>query len=321
MSITLPAATPLTAPEIYIEAMLSSNMYANGGNTILTAVKGEIGVNRAISTNPERPFECNPTDDCGDLTVEAVSMRACKYKTKLHICKDTIESTLDQKPPFVAAAGFNPPNGMTTITDLVESQVLRWINRNTDMYLWRSSTALSPSTCGETPLELCDGWIRQMENDATVIDVPSPVVVTPSNILSELQRIYALIPPEIIGDPALKADLKIYAGVELLQILTIAYQNGNQLTTLFATVRVGNDAYTYNGIPIIFTHGLPVAAGVPRIVCTPGKNLVILTDLQSDAESMRQIDLSLTSANDSILFVGSRKVGAGVIWGSQVVLY
>lgn len=297
-----------------------------GNMTFVQGIKGIQNIAYLETTGGLKAYNCLFTD-CGITTTDTKEVTTCNYELKTQECIINLQQAYNQTGIFAESPGFNPPDlpdSNAFLNSWIQSN-LNYVVQNISTIYWQSDTGGATTVCadGDLPLDSCDGFIVKAEADASVIDVTG-VAITTSNLIAQLSAIYAAIPNILLVNKS-TIPLVMFLPVELLSIVELVhYQNLVALTSNYFTglERRGEDFY-FMGIKMVFDNGLPVDAvsGVATIVTSFRDNFIFSTDLVSDWEQFRILNLSETTGDDVYRMMLSFRMGADYYWGKYVVLY
>lgn len=123
----------------------------------------------------------------GNYTLAQKSLEVCDLAVKVPICvKDYEANYLSESLRPGSNVEENFPNGFVDyLLDLVAQQ----ISTQTEHLFWQGDTAGSPAT-------LCDGIVKKLLADATVLDVTG-TTLSASNIIAEIGKVYDKVPDTI----------------------------------------------------------------------------------------------------------------------------
>ena len=187
-------------------------------------------------------------------------------------------------------------------------EILRVVAEEMETKIWQGDT----STTGV--LKYFDGFIKQLEADASVIDVASPVSLTNANLNQKLGAVYSAAPQAVRR----KQSFKYYMNDNSF---TLFMEQNEALANKGKTVHDSAD-------PRFRNRQIVVSAGIPddTIIGAVG-------NIGMDSNLHFAIDWDMTSINQLALFERKQansevhfikmlfKAGVGYGWGEQVVLY
>lgn len=207
------------------------------------------------------------------------------------------------------ATQLNPALIDRSLPHSVESVVVQGVLARHAKYfnkaIWNNDTSLS------TIYKYWNGFIKNAQNDATVIDVPTPTTLSSSNIVAELKEGYDLIPD------ALKYDMsmKIFMNYKTFNMYDEAQKNQTYKGDDFTSK--GKD--TFYGLKVVKIADLPddfymIAKGMS----TPESNLWVGINSFSD----EGLKIAPLQANSELWFLKmNMKADVQIGWGAEVILY
>lgn len=240
------------------------------------------------------PFDA-PTDD-----LSAVEIDVCALSAMAQICQFDLEQS------FVALQMTKGSNGDFTVASFMDfywNTMAKQIGQDIELIRWQGDTESENTT-----LALCDGYIKGLLADATVVDVAN-VSITSSNVLAQLALIFAAAPSAIIRR---KSDLRLYVSTNVANAYELAAAQGNTLTYVTTPLNL-----TYLGVSVVVCEGMPDNTAV----LTLKDNLLYCFDAEGDSKALRAVNLSDTVAEPYIRTRANMKVGFHHVNGAEIVLY
>lgn len=240
------------------------------------------------------PFE-SPTDD-----LSAIEIDVCALSAMAQICQFDLEQS------FVALQMTKGSNGDFTVASFMDfywNTMAKQIGQDIELIRWQGDTESENTT-----LALCDGYIKGLLADATVVDVAN-VSITSSNVLAQLALIFAAAPSAIIRR---KSDLRLYVSTNVANAYELAAAQGNTLTYVTTPLNL-----TYLGVNVVVCEGMPDNTAV----LTLKDNLLYCFDAEGDSKALRAVNLSDTVAEPYIRTRANMKVGFHHVNGAEIVLY
>lgn len=129
----------------------------------------------------------------------SVEVDVCGLSAMAEICQFQLEQS------FVSLQMTKGSNGDFTVASFMDyywGEMAKTIAENVEKLRWLGDTeSLVPA------LALCDGYVKSLLADSAVIDIASPIAITPSNVLAKLALVYAAIPAAVIAN---QEELRIY---------------------------------------------------------------------------------------------------------------
>ena len=187
--------------------------------------------------------------------------------------------------------------------DFYWNTMAKQIGQDIELIRWQGDTTSENAT-----LALCDGYIKGLLADATVVDVAN-TTVTSSNVLAQLALIFAAAPAAIIRK---KADLRLYVSTNIANAYELAAAAGNTMTYVTTPL-----ALTYLGVKVVVCEGMP---NDHAVLCLKD-SLLYAFDAEGDDKALKAVNLSDTVAEPYIRTRANMKVGFHHVNGAQIVLY
>ena len=235
-------------------------------------------------------------------TLASVEIDVCGLSAMSEICQFDLEQS------FVALQMTAGSNGDFTVASFMNyywNEMSLTIAQNIEKLRWRGDTGdASPQ------LNLCDGYLKGLLADATVIDIASPAAITPSNVLAKLALVYAAIPPAVITN---QEELRIYVSPTVASSYRAAVAASNTQANLTQALD-----FTYLGIKMVLCPGMGTDS---TMVATLRGNLIYGFDALGDSKALRAVNLADTVATPVIRTRANMKVGFKHVNGDEIVLY
>ena len=281
----------------YSKAYLSEESIADNYR-LLPGVKDKTKLATVLFSQPLQASSCSFSAPDDDLS--AVEISVCALSALAQICQFDIEQS------FLAlqmAKGSNGDFSVASFMDFYWNEMAKAIGQDIELIRWQGDTASENAT-----LSLCNGYIKGLLADSTVVDVAN-TTVTASNVLAELAKIFAAAPADIIRK---KADLRLYVSTNVANAYELAAAQGNTLTYVTTPL-----ALTYLGVKVVVCEGMPNDTAV----LTLKDNLIYAFDAEGDDKALKAVNLADTVAEPYIRTRANMKVGFTHVNGAEVVLY
>jgi hypothetical protein len=245
-------------------------------------------------------------ENCGwnasDDDLSSVEIDVCGLSAMAEICQFNLEQS------FVSLQMTKGSNGDFTVASFMDfywNEMAKTIAENIEKLRWLGdTTSLVPA------LALCDGYVKGLLADSAVIDIASPVAITPSNVLAKLALVYAAIPAAVIAN---QEDLRIYVSTPVATAYRAAVAAANTQANLTQALE-----FTYLGIKMVMCPGMGTTS---KIVATLKGNLIYSFDAEGDGKALRAINLADTVAEPVIRTRANMKVGFTHVNGGEIVFY
>lgn len=241
----------------------------------------------------------------GTATLSQKTLEVCPVKVNLELCVRDFEVNYlsEQLKP-----GSNSAQVPASLQDYLMEQISKTIADCVDNIAINGNTATSPAG---SLLDLCQGLLIQFDNDAAVIDVTG-TTLSAANIIAEIGKLYAAIPNTISSDVSA---LRIYMSPTAAKFYRQALAAVNN--ALVGSYNNGDFKLSYIDIQIQEVKHLPTNV----MFAARWDNLWFGTDLMSDLEDVKIIDMYESTGSPNIRFVASFKIGFGYAVGEEIAYY
>jgi hypothetical protein len=241
--------------------------------------------------------------ESGDHTIDDVTVEVCDLAFNIPVCsKDYENMYLSETMRPGSNVEENFPAGLV---DYIKSQIGEKLSAEMERLAWQGSTTASPP-------DLCDGILKKLLADSSVVDVASPTTLTDGNIVTELTKAVKAI-PKIIKNRG-KNGLKIYMSVPAAALFELAMYASSP-----AIYAYNRDEMTlrFAGYEIVVAPGL---YDNTIVICDP-MNLIYATDLAADEKEIFFKQNPTPGSENKYNFIGRFKAGFQIIKGAEIVLY
>jgi hypothetical protein len=241
---------------------------------------------------------CNfsaPTD-----SLDAVDIDVCALSAMAQICQFDIEQS------FLSLQMAQGSNGDFTVASFMNyywNEMSLKIQEEVELIRWQGDTASEDDV-----LALCNGYLKGLLADATVVDVNN-TTVTVTNVLAEMTKVVVALPARV---QRRKSELRFFVSSNVATAYEIAAASGN--TQTYVTTPL---ALTFLGIKLVVAEGLPN----DTMVLTRKENLIYAFDAEGDAKALKAVNLSDTVAEPYLRTRANLKVGFKHVNGAEIVLY
>jgi hypothetical protein len=237
----------------------------------------------------------------GEGTLSQKSFEVCDKEFQLELCVTTFEANFLGE--YLRAGSNTGEVAPELFTNYMLEQVKKKVQNDLELAVWAGN-----ATGSTYPQNICDGLLRKLSADTTVIDVSGTTAITLNNVIAEITKVYTLIPQTIIGN----ADLVIYVSTSIYKL----YQQAIAAASSEAYY-VGAKEPNFLGIPLVWSPGLPTNTMVAGVKT----NFLLLTDLLDDYESVTVVPQWNVAAVDTLRIAGRFKFGVDYLIGEEIVLY
>jgi hypothetical protein len=237
----------------------------------------------------------------GEGTLSQKSFEVCDKEFQLELCVTTFEANFLGE--YLRPGSNTGEVAPELFTNYMLSQVQKQVQNDLELAIWQGN-----ATGATYPTNICDGLIKKMVADATVIDCSGTTAVTLSNVIASITNVYGNIPQTVLTNP----DLVIYVSTSIYKL----YQQAVAAASAEAYY-VGAKEPNFLGIPLIWSAGLPANTMVAGVKT----NFLLLTDLLDDYETVTVVPQWNVAAVDTLRIAGRFKFGVDYLVGSELVLF
>lgn len=282
--------------EFYGRSYISEDIVDNYRS--LPGIKSATKLANVTFGNILQPATCNftaPTD-----ALDAVDIDVCSLSAMAQLCQFDLEQS------FLAlqmAQGSNGDFSVAAFMSYYWDEMAKQIQESVEYIRWQGDT----SSTNET-LALCDGYIKKLLANASVVDVAN-TTITSSNVIGEIVKVINAAPSTISRK---KADLRLYVAPNVANALELATASGNTQTYITTPL-----ALTFLGIKVVVAEGMPN----DHMVLTLKNNLIYAFDGEGDGKALKAVNLSDTVAEPYLRTRANLKVGFSFVNPTEIVLY
>lgn len=265
-----------------------------------TGIKGSTTIN-VLSSSPSFQAGACGWNASGTTTLSQNVLAVCDIKLNESICLDTLEQYYTSKSMKPGSYNEELPMAGVFIGEKVD-QISSFI----DLLAWRGNDS------GETGnLTLCDGYLKTMKADASVVDVTG-LTFSSSTIVADIDAVVAAIPSDVID----ATDLTVFMGYDMFRKYAKALRDANLFHYTGAENQGGEFMLMIPGtnVKAVAVKGLN---SKNYVVATPASNLYLGTDLTSDWEDFK---VFYSQDNDEVRMLAKFKVGFNYAFGDFIVL-
>lgn len=263
---------------------------------------------------------------CGDgansaSTLSDVEIDLVRFKADVLMCKDNFRGT------------FLEDNYMPAIDAYIQT-ALRKYSQILENVRWVGNTASAIPA-----LAFQNGIMRQLQIAGTYIPVAGALaanILDPTKVIAELNKALAVVPADVRYD----AGFKIIMSPQVFSAFRqAAWSNGNfnagllQIQGFATTADPANGAVgNFYGYPVYIATALDTVTTAPTtkayahcvlmgLFDGEDSNLILATDLMSDAKEIEVIDLQVRTGSENYRMKFDFKQGVGVTRPAEIVLY
>ncbi len=283
--------------EYILKALIGGETLGTRGVKVETNVKLKRTIKKLASAGIVQAGSCEFSSTNGMSISEGV-LEPVRLKVNETICFDEFDELWDSAD---MAAGQHAQNVPQSLIDAITDEFVGQFAKEVEEMIWQGDTSLSGGTKA-----LFDGYLEQL--DGSAIEV-SATTLTTSNILTEMNKVYSALPAGVRKKG--KDALVWFMGYD-----TAALYEMNLQAQGINTSADGGIMKAYN-IEIVPVGGL----SGNKIVLGERANFYVGTDLESDFNELKLIDMRDTTGDDSVRFIMKAKLDVTIAYPSEVVLY
>jgi hypothetical protein len=277
-----------------LEAIIGGETLQTPGISVLTNVKYKRKIKKLAASGVVQAGSCDFTPTSG-VTITEASLEPCEYKINEQICFEDIYNTWDSAD---MTAGLNAENLPQTLVDGLTSAYVGQFAKEVEEMIWQNSTASG------------DCFVGFLEKLSGATTGGTGSTLTVANIVTELNKAYAEVPSGVLKKA--KGDLVIFVSHKALALyeMNLATQGIN--TSIMA------------GVPTLYGIEIKAVGGLPDeniIIIGARDNFYVGTDLESDFNEIRMLDMRQTTGDEAIRFIMKCKLDVAVAYPKEVVYY
>lgn len=265
--------------------------------------KFQVKIPKLVISEPLKADSCTYASS-GTTTISEKIIAVCDIAINQTLCIDDLEGTFENEYMKSGALNSDIPALMFDFLNLNMTEVVRG---DLGTLAWLGNTASATY-----PLNLCDGLRKKLVNtaySASTVNLTA-TTVTSSNAITEVGKLFANA-PAVLKQGKNRNKLFIQASPTVVAAYEQAIATQNSQTV--------NQAQNLNylGIPVIEAPDMASS----EMLLTIDNNIVWSTDLRSDWETLKAIDMRETTGDNAIRLIGRMKFGIEVYNPQYVVLY
>jgi hypothetical protein len=234
----------------------------------------------------------------GTTILSQRTITVCPIKLNESTCLDTLETYYTSK--MMRPGSYNEE---IPFEQLFADEKAAQVSSYVDSLIWNGDTTSSGD------IALCDGFLKLMRADGSVVDVTS-LDFTASGIVASVNSMVAATPTDILDHD----DLKLFMGYDKFQVWTAALRTANNFHFTGADTNDFKQYVPGTNVEVIAVKGLN---GIANFVLTAAKNLYVGVDMLSDMEDFA---IFYSEDNDEVRTRIKFKVGVNYAFSDFVVL-
>lgn len=266
---------------------------------VLPGIKNKTKIATVVFDNVLAEAGCD--FNAQDGTVSAVEIDVCALTSQASVCQYDLEQSW---LALEMAKGSNSDFSVASFMNFFWSQMAKKGHQELAQLMWKGDTT------GESPLYLCDGWLKRL---CAAADFLTPdgtyAAITSANVLAKMGATLGKATAEMLVNPA-NMQFKVSADVAANYRIATASTN----TTTNVTTGL---SLTYLDIPVVVEYGLPAST----IILSDYSNFIYALDAEGDQDNLQIVDFSKTTLDRRIGARADFKAGFYVVNTDQVVWY
>jgi hypothetical protein len=283
-----------------LACMLGGETLSTNGISVQTNVKYKRKIKKIGIGDVVQCGSCDFTPTSGVTITEAV-LSPCESKINEEICFEDLYQLWDSAD---MAAGIHNENVPQSLADGLTEAYTKVAAQEIEKAIWQNDDTAT----GTTFCACFDGYECQLA--AGGVTGGTGATLTVSNILTHLNAAYALVPACVLAKP--KNELVIFMSHKAFSLyeMNLATQGVN--TSIQA------------GVPTLYGIEIKPISGLSNdniIVIGARDNFYIGTDLESDYNQIKVIDMRETTGDESVRYIMKWKMDVAIAYPGEVVYY
>lgn len=283
-----------------LAAILGGETLSTQGLSVQTNIKYKRKIKKLAVGNIVQCGSCDFTPTSGVTITEAV-LEPCEAKINEEICFEDLYQLWDSED---MAAGIHNENIPQSLMDALTDGYVKEAAQEIEKAIWQNDAGAT----GTTYCACFDGWEKVLA--AGAVTGGTGATITSSNVVTLLNAAYALVPAAVLAKP--KSELVIFVSHK-----TLAMYEMNLATQ-------GVNTSVMEGTPKLYGIEIKAISGLSDddiIVIGARDNFYVGTDLQSDFNEIKAIDMRNTTGDESVRFIMKYKLDVAIAYPSEVVYY
>jgi len=277
-----------------LQALIGGETLGTNGISVLTNVKYKRKIKKLAASGVVQAGSCDFNSTSGVTITEAV-LEPCPFKINEQICFEDIYNTWDSAD---MTAGLNAENLPQTLVDGLTTAYIGQFAKEVEEMIWQNNKSGSGGT------DCFDGFEYILATGAVT---GATSAATVSNVVTLLNKAYALLPAGVLKKA--KSELVIFVSHKLLSLyeMNLATQGIN--TTIMG------------GIPTLYGIEIKAVGGFSdddNIVIGERANFYVGTDLESDFNEIKMLDMRQTTGDEAVRFIMKAKLDVAVAYPAEV---
>jgi len=298
-------AGELALPYIHA-ALLTGDTIANRYVTVKENVKFKAVLKKLSSANLVQAAGCDFSTGSSALTLAEATLQVTDLMTNIQVCKDQFAQDWEA---MQTGRGFINDVIPANFADFLLTYLAAKISEQIEFNLWVGN--FSGSVGGASGYTSFNGLLKQISDAKSgTPDYNIAAALTAGNIMTAIDATVAVIPSSIIGSP----NTKCYMSRKTFQLyMQACMAAGTGGPTLPSGDAIMKQVYGYE---------IYVCPGFSNdcLLFAQPENLFVGTDLVSDLNEVKVVDMSLTDASDNVRMAMRYRFGTQVGFAGDVAV-
>ena len=242
------------ASQYWMPAYFEADTISSGCVSIWDGIKDKVNISSMTLTGSLQPRQAQPSTPLGTATVSEKILEPLSAMLYMTYNPSVLENQWESVQLSTFMLDRNLPNDFSSY--VMYSVMSKIFGQDMEIGWWMSSTdyqALTDTTDARYAIQFCDGFMKRIVNDATVLDYASPAAITTSNILTFLDGLISLIALNKKALIGRKKRMKFVWSVQTAniwrQFLLSPTFKGIEYKQTGDNVYAGYEILTLNGVP------------------------------------------------------------------------
>lgn len=287
-------------------ALLTGDTIANRYVTVKENVKFKAVLKKLASANLVQAAGCNFSTGSSSLTLSEAVLQVTDLMTNIEVCKDQFASDWEA---MQTGRGFINDVIPANFADFLLTYLAAKISEQIEFNLWVGN--FSGSVGGASGYTAFNGLLKQISDAKSgTPDYNIAAALTAANVMAAIDATVAVIPASIIGSP----NTKCYMSRKTFQLyMQACMAAGTGGPTLPSGDAIMKQVYGYE---------IYVCPGFSNdcLLFAQPDNLFVGTDLISDQNEVKVVDMSLTDASDNVRMAMRYRFGTQIGFAGDVAV-
>jgi len=281
-----------------LQALVGGETLSTKGINIESGIKYKRTIKKFASSGIVTSGGCDFSAS-GTLTITEGVLEPQKMKVNVEICFEDLYNLWDAES---MASGMNNENVPGDLATALNDDFIGRAAESVEFLVWSGDTTGATGTY----LDVIDGYFKLLDNGSP--QTVTATTVTATNAVAEFNKVLAKQPAAIANKPAAQKVLFVSSQIAL------AYQQN--LASQGVRDTVSDQPLTFMGIEV-----RPVGYSANRMVLGLRNNFYVGTDLESDYNELKVIDMRDTTGDDLVRYIMKFKTDVAIGLTAEVVYY